>query len=223
MTVSTLPASQLRLYNLALLEIGERSITAAEDNESRRTLDVVWDSGLLIDYLLGQGHWNFASRTSHLTYDPSIEPDFGYQRAFEKPSDWIRTSAFSADEHFSNPLEAYEDEAEYWFADVDDIYVKYVSNDASYGNDLSLWPKTFERWAVVYLASRVCERLTQNRTKADALKAAADPESKRPTLLFDARAKDAQNEPSRVLPAGSWSRSRRSRGGERGSRSRLIG
>ena len=223
MTVSTLPASQLRLYNLALLEIGERSITASEDNEARRTIDLVWDSGLLVDYLLGQGHWNFAARTSHLTYNPSIEPDFGHRRAFSKPDDWIRTTALSADEYFVDPLEAYEDEAEYWFADVDDLYVKYVSNDAGYGNDLSLWPKTFERWAIVYIASRICERLTQNRTKAEELKKAADPEARSPTLLLDARSKDAQNEPTRVLPSGSWSRSRGGSRGDRGSRSRLIG
>jgi hypothetical protein len=202
--------TQLKLYNNALMEIGERALPALTDeNESRRALDQVWDSGELIDYLLQQGHWNFASRTSELTYAPSIEPSFGYQYAISKPSDWVKTTMLSADEYFSIPLTEYEDEREYWFCEHQTIYVKYVSNDAAYGDDLSLWPPAFSRWVAVYLASRVCERLTQNATKAAELKAAADPEAKRPALLIAARSSDAMDEPSRAAAPGSWSLSRR--------------
>lgn len=216
--------TKLKLFNLALIEIGERELASlSADEEPRHVLDSVWDSGELVDYLLQQGHWNFASRTSEITYSPSVEPDFGYRRAFDKPSDWIRTSMLSADEYFSRPLDQYEDEAEYWFADVDTIYVKYVSNDNAYGNDLSLWPPAFTRWVTVYLASRICERLTQNASKAKELKEAADPESRSPTLLIQARSIDAMNEPTRYPPSGSWARSRRHGRGDRGSSNRLIG
>lgn len=211
--------TKLKLYNWSLLEIGERKLSSLSDDvQARHLLDLVWDSGEIVNYLLAQGHWNFASRTSEISYNSAVEPDFGYSRAFSKPSDWVRTSMFAADEYFVNPLEAYEDEAEYWFADVDTIYVKYVSNDNAYGNDMSLWPPTFSRWVSVYLASRICESLTQNRTKMEELEKRAE------RLLIDARSKDAMNEPSRFLPSGSWARSRSSGWrGDRGSRGRLIG
>lgn len=206
------------------MEIGDRELAALTDSvESRRALDQVWDSGELIDYLLHQGHWNFASRTSKLSYTPSVEPSFGYRRAYTRPDDWIKTSMLSADEYFSIPLTRYEDENNYWFCDEDELFIKYVSNDASYGDDLSLWPPSFSRWASVYLASRVCERLTQNATKAKLLKDASDPESKRPTLLIAARSADAMDEPSRQVAMGQWSRSRRQGRYERGNRGQLIG
>lgn len=201
---------QLRLYNAALLEIGERKLTALTDDvRGRHELDRVWDSGEIIDYFLQQGHWNFASRTSQFTFSPSITPPFRYQYAFSKPLDWVHTSAVSADEFFSIPLTDYLDEAEYWFAAHDTIYVRYISNDAAYGNDMSMWPKTFTRWAEVYLASRVCEVLTQNSKKAEKLKKAADPEAVRPSLLVEARSKDAMNEPSQQPALGTWTRARR--------------
>lgn len=219
--------TQLKLYNAALLEIGERRLVALTDDvEARHTLDEVWQSGDLVNYLLQQGYWNFASRTIELTYNPSIEPPFGYKRAFDKPSDIVRTAMLCRDAYFRYPERRYEDEAAYWFADVDTLYVQYISNDSAYGNDMSLWTPAFVRWVEVYLASRVCERLTQNSSKAKDLREAADPASKRPTLLIDARSKDAMDEAAMIPNRGSWTLSRRQ--GDRANRdggnySSLIG
>ena len=200
---------QLKLYNAALIEIGERELADLNDTaEARHVLDRVWDSGTLVEYLLLQGQWNFATRTSELTFNPSIGPGFGYQYAFNKPDDWVKTSALSSEGHFNSPLNKYADEAGYWFCDHQNIYVRYVSSDSQYGKDFSLWTPSFTRWVEVYLASRICERLTQNATKAKSLKDAADPESIRPTLLLAAKSNDAMDEPTKFPPRGGWTRSR---------------
>lgn len=212
-------ATRLGLYNSALRKCGERKLASlAENREPRRVLDSAWDDGL-IAYCLEQGLWNFAMRTIELEYSPSVEPSFGLQRAFDKPTDFVRTAGLCSDEYFKNPLLQYTDEAGFWFADLDVIYVRYVSDDNAYGNDLSLWPETFSKFVSAYLAGEVCERITGSRTKADDIKKEAR------HLLIDARSKDAMAEPTTTLPQGSWTSARQGRGGrrDRGNRGSLIG
>src|SRR5258708_823139 len=119
---------KLSLYNGALTEfLGERKLAnLTENREPRRVLDEIWDGGAL-RYCLEQGLWNFAMRTIQLTYSPSVEPDFGFRYAFDKPTDWVRTAALCVDEFFRCPLLQYNDEAGFWFADIDTIYVRYIS------------------------------------------------------------------------------------------------
>jgi hypothetical protein len=211
-------ATQLGLYNSALRILGEEKLASlSEDREPKRVLDGIWDDGL-INRMLEQGQWNFATRTARLDYESSIEPVFGYRRAFEKPTDCIRLIALSVDEYFSIPLNQYRDEAGFWFCDYDQIYVSYVSNDDEYGNDLSLWPETFKRYVENYLALHSCERLTQNKSKfADLFKITE-------RALIDARSKDAMGGPTRFMPPGSWTTARRAgRSNDRGNRGSLIG
>lgn len=208
---------QLKLYNGALTVLGERKLASlAENREPRRVLDTFWDDDA-IRYLLGRGLWNFAMRTLRIDYDSGIEPDFGYRRAFPKPDDWVRTAALCSDEYFRSPLTECADEQGYWFADLDQIYVKIVSDDGDYGGDYSLWPTNFTIYAEHWLAWRACNRITQSKT----LKADIERDMKR--LLAEARATDAMNEPAGVPPAGGWTSARR--GGGRGDRAgaRLIG
>ena len=63
---------QLRLYNGALMELGERSLAALTDNvEPRRLLDRVWADGAVND-CLSNGQWRFARRTLALQYDEYV-------------------------------------------------------------------------------------------------------------------------------------------------------
>jgi len=211
--------TQLSIYNSALRQCGERKIASLSENrEPRRVLDSAWDDGL-ISYCLEQGLWNFAMRTVKLEYSPSVEPSFGYSRAFDKPTDHVRTAGLCSDEFFTCSLLQYTDEAGYWFAELDTIYVRYVSDDNAYGNDMSLWPQTFTKFVSAYLAGEVAERITGNRSKADEIKKEAR------KLLIDARSKDAMAEPTTTMPQGSWVSARQGRGGrrDRGNRGGLIG
>lgn len=215
-------ATKLTLYNEALRILGERNLASLTENrEPRRLLDAVYDAGA-INYCLEQGQWAFAIRAVKLEYSPSIVMGFsgGYSRGFEKPTDYVRLAAFCTDAGFTSPTMYYATEAGYWFSDLDEVYIKYVSNDTTFGGDLSLWPESFTRYVAAYLAVEIAERLTQNATKWETLYKLAK------LRLREALSKDAMENPARVLPAGSWVSARssgRSSWGDRGNRGQLIG
>lgn len=217
MTVTT---TKLRLYNGALAIIGQRQLAALTENrESRRQLDLAWDDGA-IDDALEAGQWYFAMRSSRITSDPSIAPDWGFRKVFEVPDDHLRTCGLCQDEMFNVPLLAYREEAGFWYADLDPIYVRYVSNGVGFGGDMSLWPGSFVEFVKGHLAFLVALVLTSDKKKvmlAEAYKKQA---------LKDAKSKAAMADPS-IFPAeGAWTSSRRgpySSWPDRGNRGRLIG
>jgi hypothetical protein len=211
--------SRLALYNEALQHLGERKIASLSENrEPRRQLDTAWDAGA-VGYCLARGLWNFAMRSSRFEYSTTIEPSFGYRRAFQKPSDFCRTAAVCDDEYFNHPLLQYTDEAGYWFADRDELYVRYVSDADGYGNNLALWPENFARFVAAYLAMKVCKGLTQSDSEFQTLYKLQN------IYCNEAKATDAQAEPTAFLPQGNWSRARQ--GGayrrDRGNRGSLVG
>jgi hypothetical protein len=203
--------TKLSLYNGALRILGERKLASlTEAREPRRKLDEAWDADAL-NTVLQAGQWNFGARSTRLESDPSITPEFGYQYAFEKPSDFVRVMGVCQDGYYNIPLTRYSFEGGYWYADLDQIFVRYVSNDAQYGADYSLWPPNFTRYAEAYLAELVAMGITQSADK----KLAAQHEMKR--WLTEAAATDAMEQPVKFKPAGSWSSARR--GGRSGPES----
>ncbi len=215
-------ADKLLLFNASLTLCGERKLASLTENrEPRRLLDGVWDGGA-VKTCLEAGLWNHATRALKIEFDPSIEPEFGFARGFVKPSDWVRTAVVSANAYFRPPLKAHQfaDEASHWWADLDTLYVKMVSDGADYGGDLGSWPESFSRYVEAYLASRIALKITRSTTLIQGL------ESKMEQLVKGATAKDAMNEGAAFAPEGSWNRARRGRGLSRrdgGSRSQLIG
>lgn len=210
--------SKLTIYQGACAAIGSRKLASlTEDRLTRRELDGVFSRGG-IRTCLKMGQWNFAMRTVELDYSPSVEPDFGFRRAFDKPTDWIRTCGVAADEHFKNQLTDYMDEAGFWYADLDTIYVRFVSDGTDYGLDYSKWPEDFTRYVEAWFGLQIHDRVVNNANKKEQLK----DEVKK--LLAGAKARDAMDEAAVFLPAGTWSTSRRGRSrGDRGSRGQLIG
>lgn len=211
---------RLSLYNQALVLIGQRKIASlAENRESRRALDSVWDGGA-VNFILEQGLWNCAMRSVKIEADPDVTPSFGLLKAFSRPSDYIRTAALCTDEYFKSPLLQYTDEGGYWYADYEPIYVRYVSNDTAYGGDLSLWPESLAKYAAAYLASEVCQALTADDAKAELLR-----EKTVPRRLTSAQSKDAMNEATAFLPPGSWTTARHGNTmrRDRGNRGSLYG
>lgn len=217
--------TRLQLYNDALMLCGERFLaTLSEEREPRRLLDRVWDSNG-VSYCLEQGQWQFAMRTQQVEYDPSTEPPFGYRRAFNKPDDWVLTSALCSDEYFRSPLLAYSDELEFWYADLDTIYVKFVSDDEDYGSDLSIWPATFCDYAAAYFASKIISKLAADRDRVTFLLGAPGDidGGELGRRLKVAKSRAAMTGATTFPAQGSWSRSRYGTRGDRGNRNRLIG
>lgn len=212
--------SQLTIYNNALILCGERALAnLSEVLEPRYLLDQAWDNGAGIKACLEQGQWFFAMRTVQVDYDTNIEPGFGYHRAFEKPSDWVLTSALCSDEFFRVPLLRYVDEAGYWYSDIDTIYVRYVSNHASYGLNYASWPESFREYVEEYFCNRIIRKVTGSQEE----KMASDQRLKR--KLAHAKSRAAMTAATAFPPRGGWSQARNVSSSRRdgGSGGSLIG
>lgn len=193
---------KLSLYNGALEFLGETDLgSLTEERGPRRVLDGIWDRGA-VRYCLEQGMWNFATRVAKLAYDPSIETTFGFTKAFQRPSDYVRTVAVSDDEYFRSLFTAYDDKQGWLYADIEEVYFAYVSDDAAYGTDYTLWPETFKAFVEAYMGMKGCKRIT-----------GAEPSDKMMRefrhLQSSARSKDALNQASKSIPVGTWARARR--------------
>lgn len=206
--------TQLSLYNGALLALKERKLASLSDNtEARRALDSAWEGA--VKYCLEEGFWTFALRTAKITKDLNFTASFGYKNKFIKPTDFVRLAGLCYDEYLNVPLNAYTDEAGAWYADVDTIYVSYVSDDASYGGNMGRWPESFTNFVQLYLADTAGGRITG---KDGTVKDAFDDAEK------EARSKDAMNKPTKFMPQGRFTAARGGRsGGDRGNKGSLIG
>ena len=201
---------RLKIYNGALQIIGDRRLAGLSENvKARHELDAVWQDGG-VQYCLEQAQWNFAMRTAMITYDPDVDPAFGYQHAFEKPTDWVNTSAVCQDEYYNVPLLQYADEVGWWFADITPIYVKFVSNGDDYGMNLAKWPYSFTEFVKHYFASKVVMALTTDKNKQQTLLGPPG----RPdagllgNALLTAKNRDAMAKPAQRPAQGGWSKSR---------------
>lgn len=196
--------TKLSLFNNALSHLGERSVSDGESTESYREMNRWWNGGDIVKEWLNAGYWNFALVTSAINFNSSLSPtEFGYRYVFDKPSDWIKTARISADEYFNTPLVQYSDEVNYILADVEPIYLQYVSNGASYGGDYSNWTERFARYCEFDLAVKAMNRIGSlgRAEKADLV-------ALRRKALTEARSVDAMNQPPAFPAAGSWSRAR---------------
>jgi hypothetical protein len=193
-------ASKLTLFNGALALLKERPLASLSENrEPRRALDSAWDRGA-VKACLEDGQWKHAARTVMLDASVSITPDFGYQYGFDKPDDFVRLMGIWSDEMLSQPFSDYREEAGFWYGSLETMYVKYVSDHASYGMDLSLWPQSFVELVEAELAAKVAGPMTDAGKEMLQLRA---------ERLTRALSRDAMVDPTKHPPAGSWVTARR--------------
>lgn len=162
--------------------------------------------------MLESYNWVFAQKALEWNYNSAIDPDFGYQYAFDIPSDYVRLSEISADEDFHYPLRRYTKEGDYFYSDLQTIYLKYISNDSSYGTDYSKFTKSFEHMTATYMAMELCPALNKSESKRDELK--------KMYREYELKAKniDFMELPTRFPPQSSWARARRGSSGRGDSR-----
>jgi hypothetical protein len=224
---------RLKIYNGACILLGEQRLNTStgltENREIRFVLDEIFNDGG-VNFCLEQAQWYFAMRSSRFDFDPSITPQFGLSRGFTKPDDWISTSGVFQEEYFREPLLDYADEAGFWYSDRDELFVRYVSNDASFGGDFARWPSTFTEYVKAYFAGKAAPRIPKYKEKIDLLLGPPGREDKGLVnrALLIAKNKSAMTQPQ-TFPShgGSWVRARL-RGRNRsfndgGSISSLIG
>lgn len=195
-------ATKLDVYNDALRQLGERPLlSVTEASTARRALDASWSGAVAT--LLEAGKWRHALRTVELGEDNDVGATFGYQYAYTLPDDYVRLAELSADEKFSDPLWDYRLEGKgRLYADVEPLYMSYVSNDETYGMDLSAWPQFFAEAVGAELALRSALQINQNRTDRNDLITIAK------AMLATALSHDAMDKPARRLPVGRLVRSR---------------
>jgi hypothetical protein len=195
-------ADKLSIANgcLRLLKGGLLTQSELTNNtrEPARIFNSIWDDGGL-NACLEAGQWKFAKRTVMLDASPSIEPDFGYRYGFDKPTDFVRTIGVWSDEMCTDPFESYREEGGYWFGSLETMYVAYVSNDAAFGLDYSLWPQSFVKFAQAHFASEMAGPLTDSGREMLEL---------RRMYLSEALSRDAMADPTKRMPVGSWVRAR---------------
>lgn len=195
-------ATKLQIYNGALRRLGNPLLTSlAEENTARRTCDSVWDEGF-IDYLLDRGKWSFAQRTVKITYSTTIIPAFGLKYAFPAPLDFIKLVGFWQNNMETVTYFQYKFEAGIFYTDREDIVITYVSNDPTYGGNMSRWPNVFSQYAQSYMALQIEPMITNNN--------ATNKELTKDLLEAERMAltSDGLNKPIQVNPTGSWGRAR---------------
>ncbi len=197
-----LDARQLRTYKGSLRKLGLPSLSEIPVELQYRMTEI-WDDQF-VDQVLQEGQWNFAIRTVKVDYDASIEPDFGYRYGFAKPSDWLRTVGVASDGHFYAPPEYYEDEGEYWWSDLQEMYIRYISNGSSYGTNYASWPEKFQQYVEWELAKQIQPIATTELSTKDAFALCE-------RALMEARSVDSMNQPNKRPPVGSWAGARTQR------------
>lgn len=206
-------ADKLTIYRGALRLIGHGASLSSltEVSHARTELDNAWTSS--VDYLLTEALWNFAIRSIELSKDDDVTPNFGYDYAFSKPSDWVRTASMS-NVGFNDDIgfEDYDDEGDYWYASVNPLYVKYVSDDASYGYNVGRWRQRFAKALEAHLAFEVAMPLGKDRAVRN------DMFNLYEKRIAKAKALDAVDERVRKQPQGRLVTARMASGSRKDSR-----
>jgi hypothetical protein len=194
-------ADRLAIYRAALRLLGGSTIASLiEDHPSRHALDEAWQT--TGDLLLSKGLWNFAIRNVELSNDEDVEALFGYDKAYSKPDDWVRTVSISDDATFRAGPADYEDEGSYWYTDADPLYVRYISDDEQYGWNVGAWRQPFADAFSAYLAFTCGLPISNDKGNRNDLNGLYK------TLLADAKTLDAVDERVQFKPPGRLTRSR---------------
>lgn len=202
----TLSSTYLAIYNDALLILGLPKITNVNDDSQRRSvLDTAMNASLVESFLEDTG-WTFGRTTTKLEYNSGVEPEFGYRRAFDKPASLLRIHGLFQDEYLRHPLKHYEDEGSYFFADVDEFYIQYVST--SFLTEPQNWPAYFRK----AIAGRLALEAGPALPGANYQNAVMQEERRTKSAMSN----DAVASPPRIIAEGNWVRSRNRSSSHRG-------
>lgn len=195
-------ADKLQIFKGALRLLGNAAglSSLTEVSPARLALDDAWTPAG--EYLLAKGLWNFAMRSVQAEASPSLETEFGYEYVFEKPDDWVRTASISDQAFGMSGFEDYEDRTDYWLANVDTLYISYVSNDDDYGWNVGAWRQPFAKAMEAYLAFESGLPISADRGDRN------DMFQLFKTRLQDAKTLDAVDERVRRQPPGRLVRAR---------------
>lgn len=199
--------TKLKLYNNAIRNCEQTPISAlSETIEVRFRCDDFYDDVLV--WMLEQHFWRSAMRTVSITINEAINPAFAFEYAHDLPTDFVRREVISSDEFLEYPLDeqmggaAYKIEGGYIWANITPLYMRYVSNDSSYGYDLTKWTDGMAEAFGYELAARIAPHVTGSTDKANELHEMAHAKAAR------AGTYDSLQQPTQRIREGNWSRGR---------------
>lgn len=184
------------IYNAALSELGAARVTDVdEDSVEARACTACYED--LRDAELRAHPWTFAATRTQLAAD-SDEPEFGKDRSFTLPADYLRV------------LPRYPEEV-VGFLDWEFEGGKIYTNDSAPLNfrytrrvtDASLFDPLFREALSMKMALRMCEQLTQSNTKQATLM------EKYKMAIREARRTNAIERMPVIAPEGEWLSMRR--------------
>lgn len=194
--------TKLSIFNGALRLLGQSRLASLTDtSEARRLLDDAWAADV-VRTCLARSVWMFASRTSMLDPSPSESTSFGYANVYTKPDDWVRTISLTSDEFLENQILRIHEDGANWYSDENPVYLRYVSDDTTYGRNYALWPEYFSKYVEASFAVEIAATLTHDD------KIVKYVETKQEETLRDAQNENAMNQPTRMMPQGLWSSAR---------------
>lgn len=185
------PTSPVQICNSALTMVGaERISTLDDDSEEGRVCKEEYPK--LKRILLAEHPWNFAIKRAELAKN-ATDPDFGFDSAFDLPSDNLRvigTDLGSEDE---------------WVKEGEQILCNYTTLKIRYISAVTLEAKFswgFANALTHLLGVRLAYRLAQSTSLAESLKRDYI------VALRNAKAQDAQEGSTQVIEANQWYNSR---------------
>lgn len=193
---------KLSVYNKTLIHLVESPLSSlTEPRAARRTLDSQWNE--TVAYCLAQGLWRFAKRSVQIDPSSTVTPAFGFLNAFLIPDDWVRTITSAAAAQMDIPSLDVKEEAGYWYANCNPLYVSYVSADPLYGLNLGKWPANFTDYVSLRLATQSFGAIPgKDAELSDRL------ERKEAKAKRNAKGSDAMNDPPGQTPLSMLVRSR---------------
>jgi len=197
-STATLSNAWRKVYNKAFFMLGLDHIVSNDDDSVRRAkADESIGMGLVATVLEDVG-WTFALSSDEITYDPSLEPGWGYERVFAKPTAMHRLDGIYYDSFFQTPLKNYIDEGDQWFCSLDTIYIQYVST--SFLTTPDNWPQYFTNLIAAYMAVEIGPSIP-NANMDNAM-------YQKKSITADAESADAMRGPPQLIKSGSWTRTR---------------
>jgi hypothetical protein len=181
-------ASELDIYNDALVALGEDMISSTdEENKAGRLCRFQWP--LVRDELIMAHPWNFAIRRASLTQD-TTDPAFGYDNQFHLPTDpyCLRVIQMSEIDY------EFKIEGRSLLTNMSTAKILYIARV----DDYSSWSPLARVAGSYRLAAKIAFSLTGSRNKAN------ETLDQYFHLMAEARTIDAQEGTPEVFVATEW-------------------
>lgn len=152
--------TEIDIINLALIELGDRTISArSEDNERAKTMDKIFDGTR--DEVLRMCPWTFARTRVSIAADPT-DPLWGYGNRYALPADFLYMMGVEGIEDYTIEEGYIHANSSSGVADTA-LNVKYIKRVT----DMSKADSLFVQALALKLAFKACEKITQSNTKKD--------------------------------------------------------